>query len=137
MKKDSKGINSSHGRFAQKSLHRICTLLTAVFITVAVLSTFMIIGVSGQETEEQQSGDSGLSIVVVEDISVHDQIVIEDEGIPLAEYSEGESDAGVRHAVMMGVVLFAVIAYAIYFDRRDKKLFELRQEAARARKRMM
>lgn len=63
--------------------------------------------------------------------SAEEGIVIEEPGVPLA-FPE---NAGPRHAFMMGLLLLCAVGYSIYFDRYEKKLFELRREAARAQKR--
>lgn len=136
MKKERR---SSKNRYGHKIRFYICPILAAIFIAVfasaVTAATMAGAGETGQETEMEQSEDTGLSIVVVEDISVHDQIIVEDEAVPLANFSEKKADDGFQHAVMMGIVLIAVISYTIYFDRRDKKMFELRQKAVRARMR--
>ena len=80
------------------------------------------------------TGQDGLTIEVVEELSIDDQIIIEDGEVPLASFSEAPVDAGARHAAMMGFVLLCAGAYTIYFDRREKRLFELRRQAARAQK---
>lgn len=89
---------------------------------------------AGTQSGGAGSRESGLTIEVVEELSIDDQVVIEDGEIPLAAFSEAPADAGPRHAAMMGLVLVAAAAYSAYFDRREKELFELRREAARAQK---
>lgn len=86
----------------------------------------------------EQGGASGdLSIEVVGQHSIDEEIIIEDSEVPLAMYSSASSGDGLRHAVMMGAVLLCVIGYTLYFDRREKKLFDLHREAALEQKRLM
>lgn len=87
--------------------------------------------------EEGQGDDDGLVIEVVGEHSIDDEVVIEDEEVPLAMFGEEPADAGPVHAAMMALVLFCSIGYVLYFRRYEEKLFRLRREAARAQKRLM
>lgn len=87
--------------------------------------------------EEGEGDDSGLVIEVVGEHSIDDEVVIEDEEVPLAMFGEEPADAGPVHAAMMALVLCCSIGYVLYFRRYEEKLFLLRREAARAQKRLM
>ena len=89
-------------------------------------------GADGADTPQ-----GGLTIEVVKELSIDDQIIIEDGEIPLANFSEAPAKAGPRHAAMMGIVLLAEAGYTIYFDRREKRLFVLLREAALAQKEIL
>lgn len=125
----------------------LCLLLTGMVCLGAAAALYVpgmtttALAAPGTEIEAGQTpGSAGageedtLTIEVVGEHSIDDEIIIEDEEVPLAMYTDVPADAGPRHAVMMGSVLICVIGYTVYFDRREKRLFELRREAARAQK---
>lgn len=86
----------------------------------------------------EEGGDSsGLEIEVVGEYSIDDEIIIEDQEVPLAMPEEEPAESGTRHAVMMGLVFCCAAGYVLYFHRYEEKLFGLRREAAKAQKQAM
>jgi hypothetical protein len=86
----------------------------------------------------EESGDSsGLEIEVVGEYSIDDEIIIEDQEVPLALPEEKPAENGTRHAAMMGLVFCCAAGYVLYFHRYEERLFGLRREAARAQKQAM
>ena len=100
-------------------------------ILIMVLTMFfcasMICCAEGESGETEDRPE--ITIEVVEDIPAAD---ITEQELPLAAGPNTESADAARHAAMMGVVLLATIGYAVYFGRYDRKLAELRLEAAQA-----
>lgn len=75
-----------------------------------------------------------LTITVVERIPAED---IEENPVPLAALPDSAARSGLRHALLMGATLLAVIAYCVYFSRYEARLFRLRLQAARCEQRAM
>lgn len=75
-----------------------------------------------------------VQITVVEDIPAAE---IEESEVPLAALPNTAAERGREHALWMGILLAAVIAYVIYFKMYDRRLFRLRLEAARAEQKRM
>lgn len=69
-----------------------------------------------------------VQITVVEDIPAAE---IEESEVPLAALPGTAAERGGQHALWAGILLAAVVAYVVYFSRYDRRLFRLRQEAAR------
>lgn len=106
--------------------------------TLAVMTAFFFQPCSAPAAEKAPEGEEGgLSIEVVEKLSIDDQITIEEDQVPLAAFDRGPAPAGGRHVGMMGLVLLASLGYTFYVDRSEKKLFALRLEAAGARREAM
>ena len=80
-------------------------------------------------TEEHRQ----LEITVVEDIPA---VEIEESEVPLAALPNTQVRNSVRHAFWMGALLLAVILYVVYFSVRDRRLYQLRREAALAENRL-
>lgn len=85
--------------------------------------------------DEKNDGEKELVVTVVEDIPAMD---IEDGPVPLAASPEASlNTAGQRHAVLMGLLLLAVIAYSLYFRTMQMEMFRLRMRAAEAEKKAL
>ena len=139
-KRCSRGAGRGLAAAASGTAAGFVALLAAILLVmIMVLNPVLSVPVFGaQESEDGEEGDSsGLVIEVVEELSIDDEIIIEDEEVPLAMFSEEAEDPGPRHAVMMGIVFCCAAGYVLYFRRYDEKLFVLRREAARAQKRLM
>ena len=109
-----------------KKRERLALILIMVLtIFVCASAICCAAGETGDTAEERPE----ITIEVVEDIPAAD--IVEQE-LPLAAGPNTASADAARHAAMMGVVLLATIGYAVYFGRYDKKLAELRIEAAQA-----
>lgn len=110
-----------------------------VFLTLGMLFLMCVpvCAAPAKGAGEPMEADGAL-IEVVGEISIDDEIIIEDGEVPLAMFEEREEPVQSRGRIaMMAAVLFATIGYAVYFDRYEEKLFRLRQEAARARVRAL
>ena len=109
----------------------------------------MIMSVSAAEVRAQSAGENvteiqseyilpeggkQIRITVVEDIPAAE---IEESEVPLAALPNTPARAGMRHAVWMGILFAAVLAYVIYFSIYDRKLFSMRREAARREQSLM
>ena len=86
-------------------------------------------GTGAELTEQKQ-----LQITVVEDIPAVD---IEEDEVPLAALPNTRTRSGMQHALWMGALLLAVIAYAAYFSAYDRRLSGLRRKAAGMEKKLM
>ncbi len=108
-----------------------------LFLMISALPlSFLMWSASGNDVftvlaEEENEGEEEktLVITVVERTEAED---IEENEIPLAAYSDTEERAGTRHAMLAGLMLAGVIAYTVYFVSYDRKLYDLRLEAAEA-----
>ena len=107
----------------RERLALILIMVLTIFVCTSVICCAA--GETGDTAEERPE----ITIEVVEDIPAAD--IVEQE-LPLAAGPNTASADAARHAAMMGVVLLATIGYAVYFGRYDKKLAELRIEAAQA-----
>lgn len=113
--------------------------MAGLFLAMLLLASPMCMTAfaSGRSSTGTKEEEGSLTIEVVGEMSIDDQIIIEDEMVPQAMFSEKPADAGPRHAVLMGCVLLGVLGYTAFFDRYDEKLFLLRREAALSQKRAM
>ena len=120
-------------------LNGLSILLLLAVITGLTAGLLCLTAVTAQasETGRQPEQDGEIRIEVVGEQSIDDEIIIEDEMVPLAMYSEKPVQSGFRHIVLMGFVLAAAIGYSVYFAKYDEKLFFLRMEAAKAQKHRM
>ena len=123
------GGSAVPGRWRAALAFAVPALLTAL--------TFPGLYLSARAAEGSGPQGAGLQIQVVEELSIDDEMIIEDEPVPLAMFTDKPAQAGPRHAAAMGLVLAASIGYTVYFDLREKKLFALRREAALAQKQAM
>lgn len=82
---------------------------------------------------EESSQEKHLVIKVIEDEELID---IEDYDVPLASFTDGQN-AGTRHVVLMAVMLSCMICYVLYEGRNERKLIDLRKQAAKAQRQMM
>ena len=105
-------------------------------------SSEVILPDGGEESQEDRTESSLLpeEALITEAASEEEQLLIQDipaediseQELPLAAGPNTEATDAARHAAMMGVVLLATIGYAVYFGRYDKRLADLRLEAAKA-----
>ena len=102
---------------------------------IAVLTAALLLWLASVSLWADASGErpKELVITVVEDIPAAD---IEDNMVPLAagpgDMSAAAPQSGYRHACLMGLVLGAAIAYALYFRSLQAEVFRLRIRAAEA-----
>ena len=103
----------------------------ALILIMALMMFFCASGICLAEGDEsgEDSGRQEITIEVVGEIPAED---ISEQELPLAAGPNTEATDAARHAAMMGVVLLATIGYAVYFGRYDKRLADLRLEAAKA-----
>ena len=123
------------GRVLEKKGQAVRTPVTVtVFMTLGMLFLMCVsVCAAPVKSAGRPKEADGASIEVVGEISIDDEIIIEDGEVPLAMFEEEAPVQSRGRIAMMAAVLFATIGYAVYFDRYEEKLFRLRQEAARAR----
>lgn len=125
----------------RRSRNILMAIMCAAVLGLAILSAGLLTcrTVRAAENGTEGAGGTGseFSIEVVEELSIDDQVMINDEQVPLASFDRGPTPAGNRHAIMMGVVFLTALGYAVYVERHEKKLHALRMEAARAQKEAM
>ena len=104
--------------------------VTALLVLLVLCSIPVLARAAGEAEEEHRPE---LVITVLGDIVAED---IDTDATPLTLF--GSSLHGrIRHAVLMGITLLAVIGYVWYFSSYEKRLYLLRQTAAREEHRVM
>lgn len=119
---------SKHRRI--KTMIRTMTSAAVICMLLMLIAAVMPAAAPAYAEGEESSGRGEIVIESVEDIPAED---IEGPAVPLAASAEKPgSSTSVRHAVLMGILLLSVTAYAVYFTRYEKKLILLRRQAADA-----